>query len=131
MSRPDHAAPSWILQFAPQAQPPPKPRDRVSNLVLTMSEPQSQVVPPFPINKPIPDFSEQVLAQNLGRMVVVYGVISPAGKFEEMRIIQSPDEALSQAALEGLGRWTFRPAEKNGAPIAVKALLGIPLFLPH
>lgn len=130
MSRPDHAVPSWILQYAPQAQPPPKPPDRVWNVDLSMSGPQSQVVPPFPIYRPIPDFSEQVLAQNLGRMVVVYGVISPAGKLEEMRIIQSPDEALSEAALEGLGRWTFRPAEENGAPIAVKVLLGIPLFLP-
>jgi outer membrane biosynthesis protein TonB len=49
---------------------------------------------------------------------------------ENARIIQSPNPLLNEPVLEALAKWTFRPAEMHGAPVAVKALLGVPLSLP-
>jgi len=58
-------------------------------------------------------------------MVVVYAVINPEGGPEQIRIIQSPNPLLNKPLLEALGKWSFRPAEMQGKPVAVKSLFGI------
>jgi TonB family protein len=90
-----------------------------------------QLVAPFPINKENPQLPEEIVAKNPSRLVVVYAEISNDGKVEHPRIIQSPNPLLNEPVLEALAKWTFRPAEMNGTPVAVKALFGVPLSLPH
>ena len=92
-------------------------------------QPRGQLISPFPLSKEKPRIPEEMVAKGLRGMVVVYGVVNPAGKLENMRVIQSPDPLLNSALLTALGKWIFRPAELNGEPVAVKALLGIPLPL--
>lgn len=121
-------APSWTLQYALLKRP-----SASSGTITLGSGPvkmQGQVVAPFPVDKEQPEFPEEVLRRNLGRMIVAYAEITTEGKIENSRIIQSPNPLLNQPLIEALGRWTFRPAESNGKPVAVKALLGIPLSLP-
>jgi hypothetical protein len=119
-------APSWTLQYAllRRASDP-------STITLGGSVQMSdQVVAPYPISKEEPQFPEEVVAKNLSRLVVVYAEISNEGKVEHTRVIQSPNPLLNEPVLEALAKWTFRPAEMNGAPVAVKALIGVPLSLP-
>ena len=119
-------APSWTLQYAllrRGADP--------STITLGSSVGMGdQLVAPFPIQKEEPQFPEEVVAKNLSRMVVVYAEISNEGKVQNARVIQSPNPLLNQPVIEALAKWTFRPAEMNGAPVAVKALFGVPLSLP-
>jgi len=121
-------APSWTFQYALLRRPGANPNS------LTISggsvQMQEHILAPFPINKEKPQFPEEVVARNLGRIIVVYAEITDEGKAQNMRIIQSPNPLLNQPVLEALSRWTFRPAEMNNQPVAVKALLGIPLSLP-
>jgi TonB family protein len=131
MSQADDPAPSWILQYAPLKRAAAKGQNYPGGITLGAADPPAQVVPPFALDKPAPAFPQQALSQNQGRLVVVYGVINTNGKLEQLRIIHSPDALLNQAVLEGLGNWTFKPAHVNGVPTAVKALIGIPLILPH
>ena len=63
-------------------------------------------------------------------MVIVYTVINVEGKMEQMSVMESPDPLLNQLVLDALRQWVFRPGLLNGVPVAVKALLGIPLWLP-
>lgn len=109
-------APSWTLQYA--------------ILHKDQSLSPDRLIGPFPIDKEKPQFPEEVVARNLGRLVVVYAEIDIEGKAVNMRIIQSPNPLLNAPVLEALAKWAFRPAEFEGKPIAVKALLGIPLSLP-
>jgi protein TonB len=92
---------------------------------------QQNLLAPFPVTKENPEFPVDAVSRNLGRMLVVYGVINAEGKIEKMRIIQSPNPLLNAPLLAALENWSFRPAELNGEPVAVKALLGIPLSLPR
>jgi len=92
---------------------------------------QDHAIAPFPIEKEQPQFPEEVVARNLGRLIIVYAEITSEGKVENTRIIQSPNPLLNQPLLEALAKWIFRPAESNGQAVAVKALMGIPLSLPR
>ena len=73
----------------------------------------------------------ELVRKYLRRLIVVYAVIDTGGKLQQMSVKQSPDPQLNQPALTALEKWVFRPAELNGEPVAVKALLGIPLSLPQ
>ncbi len=109
-------APSWTLQYALLQKNPDVAPDRL--------------VGPFPIDKEKPQFPHEVVERNLGRLVIVYAEINDEGKVVNSRIIQSPNPLLNSPLLEALAKWAFRPAESAGKPVAVKALLGIPLSLP-
>jgi hypothetical protein len=41
--------------------------------------------------------------------------------------MQTPDSDLNQLLLDSLRKWTFRPAEMDGAQVPVKFLLGVPV----
>jgi TonB family protein len=109
-------APSWTLQY--------------SLLQKGSGMSPERVVGPFPIEKEKPQFPLEVVARNLGRLIVVYAEINVEGRVVNTRIIQSPNPLLNSPLLEALAKWAFRPAESEGKPVAVKTLLGIPLSLP-
>ena len=109
-------APSWTLQYSLLQKVPGMSPERM--------------VGPFPIEKEQPQFPLEVVARNLGRLIVVYAEINAEGRVANTRIIQSPNPLLNAPLLEALAKWAFRPAEAEGQPVAVKALLGIPLSLP-
>jgi TonB family protein len=111
---------SWTLQYAldlfrdPDSSDPPPP-------------PHGVLVPPYALTKSLPRFSPEAARRSRGAMVVVFGVISPGGMWESLRIMQSPDPGLNQVVLEALTKWTFKPAELDGARVPVKCLLGVPV----
>lgn len=120
-------APSWTLQYALLRRPGANSATITLGGSVQMSD---QIVAPFPINRENPQFPEETVAQNVGRQIVAYAEIDPEGKVGNMRIVQSPNPLLNQPLLEALAKWTFRPAETNAGPVAVKALFGVPLSLP-
>ncbi len=117
-------APSWILQYA-QMRGPSGSGASAGSIRLG-----GEVVAPYPITKETPEFPRDVVARNLGKLVVVYGEISGEGRVESTRVIQSPNPLLNRPALDALKKWEFRPAEADGTPVRVKVLVGIPLSLP-
>jgi len=104
-------APAWTLQYAPIPATP--------NL--------NGLVPPFPITKSVPLFLTEVVQKNPRAMVIVYAIINAQGKLQQLSVKQTPDDRLNDPALTALSKWTFRPAEANGHPVAVKVLFGIPI----
>jgi hypothetical protein len=107
-------APAWSLQYAPiKAADDPAPNETVT--------------PPFPAHKEMPKLSDELLQRYDGRQVVVYGVISAEGRFEQLTVKDSPSVELNAPILHALRRWTFRPAQLGGKPVALKALLGMTL----
>ena len=87
-------------------------------------------MPPFPATKKLPEFPVELDQKYLHRLIVVYAIIDLEGKFVQMSVKQSPNPQLNKPLLEALSKWVFRPGELDGNPVAVKALLGIPLSLP-
>jgi periplasmic protein TonB len=52
-------------------------------------------------------------------------LISPKGRVQKARVIRSidPQLGLDREALTTARRWRFRPATKNGEPVAVTAVI--------
>jgi hypothetical protein len=119
------AIPSWILEFAlfsdsvDSAGVPPNPAESKEGLIL-----------PFPITKKLPDLPVDLVRTHLNELVIVYAVINEEGKTEQMLVKQSPEARLNELLLQALSEWVFRPAQLHGEPVPIKALLGIPLWLP-
>jgi len=107
-------APAWTLQYAPLREP-------------NDAAPIEGVTPPFPSHKEMPKLSDELLQRYDGRQVVVYAVINTEGRFEQLIVKESPTVELNAPILHALRRWTFRPAQLAGKPVALKVLLGITL----
>jgi hypothetical protein len=118
-------APFWTLQYAVlRGAAPPAGAAKSPG-----ANPQGPV-PPFPVTKELPQWPAELVQKYLHRLIVVYAIIDPEGKFAQMLVKQSPSPQLNKPLLEALSKWVFRPGELDGNPVAVKALLGIPLSLP-
>lgn len=118
----DDAAPVWTLQCA--LLPSADPQDANSS-----NDTLNGLVPPFALIKEQPNLPADIVRQYLGKQIVIYGVIDKSGRLGHMEVEQAPDVRLNQPILDQLSRWVFRPAELNGSPVAVKALLGFSLSL--
>jgi outer membrane biosynthesis protein TonB len=121
----DDPAFAWTLQYAPLRGTSGVPNADGA------SRGAKGLTPPYAIFKEIPRWPTELVRRYLQRVIVVSGVINTEGKLDQMLIIQSPDDRLTEGITEALNKWAFRPAELNGQPVSVKVLLGIPLALPE
>jgi hypothetical protein len=59
-------------------------------------------------------------------MIVLKGTLSDAGVAENMEVYQSVLPQMDEAARAAFSQWTFRPALRDGKPVSVEILVGIP-----
>jgi len=109
---------NWTMQYALDSHPAPGTMSLHSHSLL---------VPPFADSKVLPHFPANAAMRNRGSTLVVFGVITPKGKVEGLRIMQGSDTNLGKLLLEALSQWTFHPAEVEGTPVPVRVLLGVPV----
>lgn len=110
---------SWTMQYALDTH-------RAPGMADPPQRAHGALVPPYASTKSIPHYPQSPYRRRMG-MAVVFGVIGPEGRFNDLRIMQSPDTGLNQSLLDSLREWVFRPAEMDGARVAVKVLLGVPV----
>jgi TonB family protein len=104
---------SWIIRFAEL-----KPTDDKSALsapVATM-----KVDPAYP-----PD----VLRDRVEGKVTLYAVIRADGTVDDIKVLDSLDSRLDATAMHALAKWHFQPATKNGAPVALEAVVEVPFHM--
>jgi len=78
----DHTA-SWILQYA-VVQPTGDPADSI----------RGTATPPYATLKQVPDFSPEITAKTVHKMVVVSGVLNVTGQLEQLSVKQRPDSRI-------------------------------------
>jgi hypothetical protein len=103
---------NWILQYA------------VLNSGGVLLD---NLVPPFPLAKVKPEWPSDLVNRYRGQLLVAYVVIDIEGKMRSLRMVQSPNIGFYEGLSKAFDAWHFRPARVDGKPIAVKALLGIPI----
>jgi hypothetical protein len=111
---------SWTLQYALDSR-------RVAGSSDPAPHSRGALVPPYATAKSLPHFSREAAGRGHGGTIVVFGVINLLGKFEDLRVMQSPDACLNELLLDSLRKWKFQPAGMDGAPVSVKVLLGVPV----
>jgi len=115
---PEDPAPSYTLQYA--LLQPPSGGDSASA--------QAGFTPPYPVKKEIPEMNAELIRRYIRRLVIVYATMGTDGKLQKLTVRESPDVRFNRPILVALNHWSFRPAQLNGQPVALKVLIGIPIL---
>ena len=79
---------------------------------------------PIAVSRPPPRYPQEALRRNIGGVVHVQVVVGPDGNVERMELASSSgDRHLDRAAMEAVRRWRFRPAVRNGQPVAATVVV--------
>jgi TonB family protein len=115
---------SWIIRFA-QLKPDS------SAAAASSAEPASDLSAPSATRKVDPAYPLELMRQNVGGTVILYGIIHADGTVGNVRVLRSADDRLDHFATEAIAKWQFQPATKNGAPVDVEATFWIPFRPPR
>jgi protein TonB len=78
------------------------------------------VLAPEVLYDPDPNYSEEAHKAKLQGTVVLSVVVGTDGRTQDIRVQHSLGMSLDEKAVEAVGRWRFKPATKNGQPVAVQ-----------
>lgn len=76
-------------------------------------------------SQPPPKYPESAKARRVQGLVRIDAVISAAGVPEKLRVLSSPADVLSNAALEAVRQWRYKTTLLNGRPIAVETEIDV------
>ena len=112
-------AKDWTLYFCV----PGSTQDKQGNARVVTLNTVTPVLAPYPtlIERPkvnIPSFFKYVL---------VYGTVTEAGRFQNLKVVRPTRPEADKALIEALNNWEFRPASREGSKIAVEVLLHVPI----
>jgi len=118
--------PKWTLEFAvireEQAQ---------DGTESNSSKNQQGLVLPYPMHKVQPTLPAELVRKYSKQSIIVYAIINVGGTMEQITVKDSPDPLLNEPVISALSQWAFRSATLSGESVAVKVLLGIPLWMPE
>ena len=77
------------------------------------------LVLPVALYKPEPEYSDDARRARLSGEVIVQLVIDENGRVRNMRIVRSLGLGLDEEALKCVSKWRFKPATKDGKPVAI------------
>jgi TonB family protein len=120
---------SWIIRFAAlqndSSQGSLSSRAAAANPPADASS-HGDLSAPVATRKVDPAYPLELMHQNVGGTVILYGVIHTDGTVGSIRVLRGVDDRLSQFATEAIAKWKFQPATRNGAPVDVEATFWIP-----
>jgi TonB family protein len=87
------------------------------------------VTPPLKIAGAPPTYPEDCRQEKVMGVVIAEAVIEASGRVVDVTILRSPDNRLSEAALDAIRDWVFEPATLEGEPVAVRYALTVKFHL--
>ena len=109
------ASGSWIVRFAE----------------LKQSDNKIALAAPVAVSKVDPAYPADALRDNVEGTVTLYAVIHIDGSVSGIKVLNSVDPRLDDAAVLALSRWQFRPGMKAGDPVELEAVVMIPFRKHH
>jgi TonB family protein len=103
------AAPA--VSETPASGATPSPTVRVSSAVLTG----------FLIYNPAPAYPPEAKQNHIQGDVVLALMVDKAGATKDIRMLTSPDQALTDSAIAAVSHWRYRPYQLNGSPVDVQS----------
>ncbi len=89
------------------------------------------VTPPVVLNHVAPIYPVTARRARISGAVVIEAVIDRAGVVRDTRVVKPLPFGLSEAALDAVRQWKFRPGTLDGKPVDVKFNLTINFHLPQ
>ena len=106
---------SWIVRFAE----------------LKQSDNKIAIAAPVAVSKVDPAYPAEAMRDNVEGTVTLYAVIHTDGTVSGIKVLNSVDPRLDEAAMRALSRWQFRPGTKDGDPVELEAVVMIPFRKHH
>jgi hypothetical protein len=115
---------NWSLQYCEKPAAAQKTATDVPRTVLHL---QSPLVPPDVDLTQRFDFKRLPLpVDNSHRSIILQGVIAIDGTVQQLVVHQGVLPQMDEAARIAFSRWVFKPAVRDGKPVEVEILVGIP-----
>lgn len=113
------------LQEIPKPKPPepvvvpeaPKEPEVKPGQLVTLGSPG--VIPPKAIKKTSAKYPDSARSRKLEGVVSMSLLVSETGQVTEVKVVQSANPILDDAAVTAVKQWLFQPATKNGVPVKV------------
>jgi protein TonB len=83
------------------------------------------------INPIRPVYPPELQRQGIQGTVKLEAVISKDGVASQIRLINSPDPGLTQAALDAVTQWRYRPTQLNGENVEVGSTIDVNFSLTN
>jgi TonB family protein len=112
---------SWILNFAEMRSSPTGPPATGSD----------EIAEPAPLHKVDPKYPPTLMAEHVEGEVILYAVIRRDGSVDSIQVVHGIDPLLDGNAVRALAQWKFRPAERQGEPVNLEAIVHIPFHAPE
>ena len=122
---------SWIVHFAEKQGPdankdPNKPANNLANGSGSNTVPAGAITAPVAVLKSDPAYPQEFSEDRTEGTVTLYAIIRADGSVTDIAVMRGIQRILDENAKLALGRWRFRPAEKNGVPIDIEAVIQVP-----
>jgi Gram-negative bacterial TonB protein C-terminal len=115
---------SWSLQYCDRPAGNDKVAPNPQTAVIHLASP---LVPPDVDLQHRYDFKRAAIqGPNANRPIILKGVIAADGTVQQLVVYRGVSPVLDEAARIAFSRWRFKPAMRNGKPVAVDILVGIP-----
>jgi TonB family protein len=83
------------------------------------------ITPPTVLTRVQPEYTEEAKANKVAGTVMLKTVITAEGVPDQIQVVKGIGAGLDEKAVEALSNWTFQPATKDGAPVAVWATVEV------
>lgn len=74
---------------------------------------------PVELTRVQPTYPEEARKNRIQGKVILQAVINDKGSVTKVEAVESPDPMLTDAAIEAVKKWTYKPATKKGKPVKV------------
>jgi len=88
------------------------------------------VTAPRATYSPAPEFSEQARQAKYQGVVTLRATVLANGRVANVRVQSAAGMGLDEKAMEAVRRWRFKPATKDGKPVAVEVAVQASFTLP-
>ena len=102
---------------AKPSQPTPKP---LKPLPTPQKKENGKVTAPVPTHVPEPPYTGQARVAKIEGNVLLAMIVNAAGKVTRVSIVRPVGMGLDDSAAQTVKKWRFKPATRNGKPVAVK-----------
>ncbi len=100
-----------------------------SAIVLTSGpaeqEDKASIVPGKILTRIKPDYPAIAKAGHIAGVVILHAVISKEGPTKDIFVLGCQSPALTQAAVDAVQRWTYKPFTRDGRPVDVDTIISV------